>query len=215
MIFITPETLKKTKEITDQLDLVPGVNHNQLYSIASRKIKKVTITADGIITQNFMDQVPATKEELKKFQETVRRTVSVYRVWVSPDEKSLLFSASFIPDSSDPKIIFQKIRDLKQNLSDANHEIYIAGEPILTGWIYSFQEESYQILGLSILAMFFLLYYYFRNLVGVLIPLSSTVIGAIWGLGFCRLVGFNLEPLTLVLPLFDHRTGVELLDTDH
>jgi predicted RND superfamily exporter protein len=33
------------------------------------------------------------------------------------------------------------------------------------------------------------------------VPAVSTLIGAIWGLGFSGLLGYNLEPLTLVIPL--------------
>jgi len=197
----TQKTLQKAKEINDQLDLVPGVNHNQIYSIASRKIKKVIITADGIITQNFMDKVPANKDELDQFKATVRRTSSVFRVWVSPDEKCLRFSASFIPDLADPKIIFEKIRELKQKYSDADHEIYVAGEPILTGWVYNYQRETFFIFGLTLIILIFLLWLYFKNWVGVIVPTLATILGGIWGIGFGGLLGYNLEPLTLVIPM--------------
>jgi len=194
-------TLKKAQEITDDLDLIPGVNHNQIYSIASRKIKKTRVTADGIITENFMDSVPATAEEMEEFKKTVRRTGSVYRVWVSRDETSLLFSASFIPRLVDPRILFQNVRQIKAEITDPNHSLYIAGEPMLSGWIFSYQKETFLIFGITCLTLIVLLYLYFRNVVGMIVPTLAMLIGAIWGLGFAGLLGYNLEPLTLVIPL--------------
>lgn len=195
------ETLRNAQEITDKLDLIPGVNHNQVYSIGSRKVKKRSITANGIITENFMDRVPETDEEMEEFKETVYNTRGVYGIWVSRDEKSLLFSAAFIPDRVDINVLFEKIGELKQSYSDSNHDIYVAGEPILTGWVYFYQKEMYWIFGVTFTVLIFLLYFYFRNLVGVVVPTLATLIGGIWGLGFSGLLGYNLEPLTLVIPL--------------
>lgn len=194
-------TLNKVKRITDELDSIPGVNHNQIYSIGSRKIKKITVTAYGIITENFMEEVPKAEEEMEEFKETVRNTNAVYGIWVSPDEKSTLFTAGFIPELVDYSIVFAKIRELIQSETDTNHIIYAAGEPILKGWVYHYQNQMYWIFGATFLALFFLLYFYFRNLVGVVAPIVSTCLGAIWGLGFCGFLGYNLEPLTLVIPL--------------
>ena len=195
------ETLKKVKQINDSLDSIPGVNHNQVYSIGSRKIKKITVTADSIFAEDFMKDVPHSKEEMEGFRKTLRNTNGVYGVWVSPNETSVLFTAAFIPELLDYNVLFKKINEIISTQSDSKHMIYAGGEPILTGWVYLYQKQVYGILGISFLVMCGLLYYYFRNLVGVVVPLSSGLLGIIWGLGFCGLMGYNLEPLSLVIPL--------------
>jgi len=195
------ETLKKVKRITDDLDLIPGVNHNQIYSIGSRKIKKVTITGDSVITENFMDEVPLTDKAMDTFRETVRNTRAVYGIWVSPDERCVLFTVGFISDLVDYDVLFKKVGEIVSRESDDNHIVYAAGEPFLTGLIYSFQKEMYLIFGITFAVLFTLLYFYFRNLMGVVVPTLSTALGAIWGLGFCGFLGYNLDPLILVVPL--------------
>ena len=194
------ETLEKIVRITDELDAVPGVNHNQIYSIASRKLKKIRVTADAILTEDLMKEVqsPSSMEEFKK---TVRKAPGVLGVWVSRDEKAALFTAAFIERLMDVNVIFKEVSRIIEKESDNNHAITMAGEPILMGWVNTYRNEMWWIFGLTILALFLLLYFYFRNLVGVLVPISSTVLGAIWGLGFCGMVGWNLEPLILVIPL--------------
>lgn len=194
-------TLKKAVDITDELDTIPGVNHNQVYSIASRKVKKITVTADGILTQNLMDHAPRTEAELASFKKSVRNSRSTYGVWVSSDEKSLLFSAAFIPHRVNIEVLFKRIRNLAEEFTDADHTIHVAGEPILTGWVHYYQEEMYWIFLATLSALFLLLYLYFRNLVGVIVPIISTLVGSIWGLGFWGALSFNIDPLTLVIPL--------------
>lgn len=195
------ETLEKATRITHKLSLIPGVNQNQIYSIASRKVKKITVTPDAILTENLMAEVPHSDEEMDAFRGIVRNTRGVYGVWVSRDERSILFTASFISELLDSRILFDRIHDIITSERDANHVLFAAGEPLLIGWVYNYEREMYFIFGVTFITLFCLLYFYFRNVIGVVVPILSTLLGAIWGLGFCGLVGFNLEPLTLVLPL--------------
>ena len=192
------ETLEKIIRITDELDAIPGVNHNQVYSIASRKLKKIKVTEDAILTENLMKEVPSSMEE---FKETIRTTPGVFGVWVSRDEKSTLFTAAFIEQLMEYDIILKEVSSIIEKESDANHILYMAGEPVLMGWVNKYQGEMWWIFGATFLSLFGLLYFYFRNLVGVLVPVLSTLMGAIWGLGFCGLIGYNLDPLILVIPL--------------
>lgn len=195
------ETLLKIKEIDRELHYIPGVNHNQVYSIASRKVRKVTLKPDGVFVEQLMPVVPESDSEIKELQKTVRKNPGINSIWVSPDERSALFTVAFIPGRVDFKTVFAKVQDIIKTHSDANHRIYAAGEPMLVGWVYNYQNEMYQIFGITFLALFVLLYLYFRNLVGVVVPVISTLLGGLWGLGFCVLLGYNLEPLTLVIPL--------------
>ncbi|MCP4682336.1 MAG: hypothetical protein GY864_08370, partial [Desulfobacterales bacterium] len=74
------ETLAKVIRINDALDAIPGVNHNYVYSIASRKIKKIKYTEFGVEAQYLMQEVPPSME---LFKEEIRTAPGVYGVWVS------------------------------------------------------------------------------------------------------------------------------------
>ena len=195
------ETLEKVKRITDEIDLIKGVNHNQVYSIASRKIKKITVNAEGIFTENLIKEVPRTEEALDQLRETVRSAHDLFGIWVSRDEKAALFTAAFIGELVDYNNLFDEIARIIETETDDNTIIHAAGEPILTGWVYSYRQQMILIFALTFLALFALLFLYFRNVVGVVVPVLSTVVGGVWGLGFCGLLGLNLDPLTLVIPL--------------
>ncbi len=192
------QTLAKVIRITDGLDAIPGVNHNHVYSIASRKIKKTRVTKDAIITQNLMNGVPVDMDE---FRNTVRTAGGVYGVWVSRDEKSLLFTAAFIEHMMDYDVIFEGVQKLISAESDDNTIIHAAGEPVLMGWVNKNLEEMYYIFGLTFLGFVVLLWLYFRNALGVIVHIPPIILGVIWFLGFSGLLGFNVEPLTLVIPI--------------
>lgn len=192
------ETLEKTIRITDKLDAIPGVNHNQIYSIASRKLKKITVTEDAILTQNLMKEVPASMEE---FKETIRTTPGIFGVWVSRDEKSILFTAGFIERLMEYDVIFKGVKEIIDEESGDNYEIHAVGEPILMGWVNKYHKEIYFIFGVTFLGFVCLLWLYFRNLLGVVVHIPPIILGTIWFFGLCGLLGYNVEPLTLVIPV--------------
>jgi predicted RND superfamily exporter protein len=86
-------------------------------------------------------------------------------------------------------------------MSDENTEVYAAGEPMLTGWIFHYRNETIMILFVTFFVMMLLLFINYRNFTGVAAPMIAAFISAIWGLGFCGLLGFSLDPLILVIPL--------------
>jgi len=192
------KTLGKVIRITDGLDAIPGVNHNHVYSIASRKIKKTEVTKDAIISVNLMDGIPASMDE---FRDVVRAAGGVYGVWVSRDEKSVLFTAAFIERLMDYDTIFEGVQKLVEEESDDNHIVHSAGEPVLMGWVNKNLQEMYFIFTVTFLAFVGLLWLYFRNALGVLVHLPPIILGVIWFLGFSGFLGYNVEPLTLVIPI--------------
>src|SRR5712692_6851482 len=59
----------------------------------------------------------------------------------------------------------------------------------------------YLIFALGLLAMAIFLVLHFRNVAGVVTPLVVGVTSAIWGFGFAGLLGYNLDPLIIVVPV--------------
>ena len=79
--------------------------------------------------------------------------------------------------------------------------LYTAGEPMLKGWIYHHAKQLPIIFALTGAVFVILLGLNFRSVAGVALPLVSTGVSALWGLGFVGLVGYNLDPLILVVPI--------------
>ena len=57
------------------------------------------------------------------------------------------------------------------------------------------------ILAVTLGVLVVLLGVYFRQWYGVVLPVASALLSAVWGLGFISLMEYNLEPLVLVIPM--------------
>ena len=120
-----------------------------------------------------MNGIPADMDE---FRDTVRTAGGVYGVWVSRDEKSLLFTAAFIEHMMDYDVIFEGVQKLINEESDDNTIIHAAGEPVLMGWVNKNLGEMYYIFILTFLGFVALLWLYFRNALGVIVHIPPIIL---------------------------------------
>jgi predicted RND superfamily exporter protein len=132
----------------------------------------------------------------------IHQNKQVFGRLVSTDDKAVLIAAGFLEGRLDYKKIFDEIYALKKELeADGTVEVHLTGQPILAGWTFAFLPEIVLILALSLGVLLVLLALYFRRLYGVIMPFTGAVVSAIWGLGFTALMGYQLEPLVLVIPM--------------
>ena len=196
------ETLQKTWDMTRDIDLAPAVNHDQVLSIASPKVRYAAATPYGINMRPVMgNEVPSSPEEIDDFASRVERSPVARNYFVSEDGTAALVQASFIEHRLDFGETFDFVQNLVVEARDDKHEVYLAGEPALIGWVYRHQDQMMWIFGITIGALFIALALYMRNLAGVVTPALTGLVSAIWGFGFAGWLGLAVEPLLLLVPL--------------
>ncbi|HEX4870968.1 MAG TPA: MMPL family transporter [Nevskiaceae bacterium] len=195
------ETLQKIWQFTRDIDLTPGIDHDQLISISTEKLRYAESTPFGIDMRPLMDdKIPSTPEEVEDFRRRIEQSPNARTFYVSRDETATLINATFL-DSVDYGVAFDFIQDLKAKAEDENHEIYVAGQPILTGWVYKLQDQTYEIFGITLGLLTLALILYMRNVAGVVTPIVCALIAAIWGFGFIGWLAKPVEPLLMIVPL--------------
>ncbi|HMF51558.1 MAG TPA: MMPL family transporter [Candidatus Saccharimonadales bacterium] len=199
-IFNVP-VLEKIKKLTEMIERTPGANNYQIFSIARQKVKDVRATAWGIEVQPVMwPGVPQSAAEMERLRSIVYANPTIVGRLVSEDGKAALITAAFHEERLDYAALFRRVQQAIHEVEDSKIRVYAAGEPILYGWIYHHLRSVGLIIALTCLSILAILTLYYRNLNGVMIPVLSAVITFIWGAGFTALMGYNFEPLILVVP---------------
>lgn len=218
----THKTLSKIRKLTNEIDQITGVNHYQVASIAHGKIRRVRTTPEGLIKSEpvLPKIIPTDKQGLKILREEVFNNDIVNGTYVSSDGSAALILAGFDEERLDYSLIYKRLQSLKDEVeADGETLLYIAGEPMLKGWIYHYSADLKYIFGVTLGVIIVLLFLHFRSFVGVFIPLLCTGVSAIWGLGLIGWLGFNLDPLILVVPiLISARTAshcVQMIERYH
>jgi len=121
-IFTVP-TLARIYKITEAVDQVYGVNHNQIDSIGHRTTRYLRAQSGGFLrAEPVMIGLPKTPEDAANIRRIVHNTESVYGILVSLDDKAALVRANFIEQRLDHRRTFNEV-----------NERVIA--PFTTGWI--------------------------------------------------------------------------------
>ncbi len=197
-----PETLAKVWQMTRDIDLSPGVDHDQILSIATEKARYAEATPFGIDMRPLMgDYVPKTPEEIEDFRTRVDKSPGSRVFLISKDNSATLINATFIESQLDYGVAFKFVQDLVERNRDEHHNVYLAGQPALTGWVYKYQAQMRWIFGLTLGAMVIMLILYMRNAVGVITPIVASSVAAIWGFGLVGWLESPIEPLLMIVPL--------------
>ena len=193
------DTLSRMERIQEAVDLIPGVDHFAILSVASPKANYTVETPTGFSTRQIMKEVPKNEEEINELKKKVF-TSPINGTLVSRDQKALRLDANFIEGRIDFNKLFDEFMKIKKKEEDANHKIYLTGTPLVYGWIYHYLPRMGLIFLLTSFIIMALLYGYMYQGGLWWRPFLDGIVTSIWGLGFAALLGFHFDPLIIVIP---------------
>jgi predicted RND superfamily exporter protein len=194
-------TLLKIQELNHEMDSLPGVNHEEVFSLASFRVSYVQAQSGALIIQPYMfPNVPKTAEGIAALKANVVAHWDALRQLVSADYKSAMVTASFNDSAIQYREFFQQVQQIIQKNQDDNHLIYVAGEPMTRGWGYYYIWRILAIIIISLAVIVLIHYYGIRGVARWWAPLMTGSCSALWGMGFTGLIGYQLDPVMLVIP---------------
>ncbi len=198
----TPDGLAKVFRLTQAVDLIPGVDHEHVISIASPKIRMTKATPRGVMSLPVMEDVaPKTQAEADEVRRRAREAKAVSGILVSKDEKAALVEVGFREGTADYEQVFHQVNDLISKESDSNYEVVAAGRVMLVGWVYLYGRQALWIFIASLLIIGVMHFDYMRSFTGAATPLIAATVATIWGVGAGGWLGLNIDPMTLVIPV--------------
>lgn len=196
------ETIQKVWQLTRDIDLAPAVDHDQILSITTEKARYSEATPFGVDMRPLMgDRPPTTEEEIAVFKARVDKSPNVRVFLISRDDTATIITATFIEHKLDYGASFDYVQNLVEAARDEHHDVYLAGQPALTGWVYKYELQMISIFAVTLLALLLALVFYMRNLVGVLTPVITSLVAAIWAFGLVAWLDISIEPLLMIVPL--------------
>ena len=196
------DTIAKVWQFTRDIDLTPGVDHDLILSITTEKARYTEATPYGIDMRPLMgDIAPRSDAEIALFKERVDKSPNTRVFLISHDDTATLITATFIEHQVDYGVVFDFVQDLAAKARDEHHEIYVTGQPILIGWVYQYTDRMLLIFAVTVGALLLALALYMRYAVGILTPIVTSGVAAIWAFGLAGWLDISIEPLLMVVPL--------------
>ncbi len=196
----TLQNLHTIKDVTDAIYAIHGVIPYTVRSLSALEAKRFDLENKGtpdetLVMAPLMPDYPRTEDEVRKIDAAAMDNPLVAGVLVSKDKKSALILADFRSgplggklDTTEPVAIYKAINQILHQYQRPGIELRAAGTPIIIGWVNSYGLRYVAAaFAVFILIIALILWYGFRRLSGVLLPLRVSLLGALMGFGLYRL----------------------------
>ena len=189
-------TLKRIKAMNNSLEKMP-----QFRDVVSLFTTKYIRSEEGsMVVDPVVKNFPANRAEREKLRAEIRDNPLAYKLVVSGDFKYTLIMLNPAQGVSDDELFKTINRLLKEN--PGPEKTYLNGMPYLRDEIQKKAIRDLAILmPLGLLIMIGFLYFSFREIKGVLVPLSVVVMSIVLAMGLMPLLGYDLSLIAVLVPI--------------
>ncbi len=211
----TPEFLATLKTATDEVFFIDGIDRTRVQSLFTPNVRFVEIVEDGfaggpVIPADF----GPTAESAAKVRENVLKSGQIGRL-VANDFSAAMISAALldIDPSTGQKLDYRKVaRDLeqkiRQRLVSDTVDVHIIGFAKFVGDVSDGAAGVVSFFALAVVLTAVLLFAYSRSWLLTLLPLACSMVAVIWQLGLLTVMGFGLDPMSILVPFLVFAIGV-------
>ena len=210
-----PHVLETLKQVTDAVFFLPGVNRSSVRSIFTPNVRFVEVVADGFAGGNV---VPAgfepTPGGIAQVRENILKAGIIGRL-VANDFSAALVSAELIPRApagGDPIGYFAVAdaleKTIRDRFTDDQIDIHILGFAQAVHDIANGAREVVAFFAIALVVTATIVWLFLRSLPLTLLPLACSLVAVVWTLGLLPLLGYGLDPLSILVPFLVFAIGV-------
>jgi len=214
----TPEFFAVLRSITDDVFFIPGVDRTRVSSLFTPNVRFTEVVEDGISGGNV---IPAdfspTPEGLARVRRNLLKSGYVGRL-VANDFRAAIVSAELLEinpntgerlDYIDVAGQLEGIRDKYRNGTvGVDFDYHIIGFAKVVGDISAGASRVVLFFLVAFMITAILVYVYSQSFQLTLIPLASALIAVVWQLGLLPLLGFGIDPMSILVPFLVFAIGV-------
>ncbi|MBW1780129.1 MAG: MMPL family transporter [Deltaproteobacteria bacterium] len=173
------------------------------------QIEKLSLALSKVIGVKRVISLPGIKKtmditdkwDLADFEGVVSGVDLFQRNLISRDKKTTVITL-ILEDTKQKDQTIDAVKDLIDGYQDA-FSLYQVGMPIVSSALTRFTQQDFltlPVVTFSLIAL--ILFLFFRNLRGILIPSGTVLIALIWTFGLMAWTGTPLSLLTMIVPVF-------------
>ncbi len=203
------------KNVHDQLFFIPGVDRAQVKSLFSPSTRFTEVVEDGfaggpVIPADFT----TTEQGLSIVRGNIEKAGIVGRL-IAEDYSAAMVSAQlmdFDPQTGEALDTLAFAEQLEQELR-AQYEtddikIHIIGFAKMAGDVAEGAKGVLLFFLIAILVTAVMVYFFSKSIVLTILPLVCSLTAVIWQLGLLTVVGFGLDPMSILIPFLVFAIGV-------
>ncbi|MDT3294836.1 MMPL family transporter [Shewanella sp. SP2S2-6] len=203
------------KNVHDQLFFIPGVDRAQVKSIFSPSTRFTEVVEDGfaggpVIPADFSTSVSG----LETVRDNIEKAGIVGRL-IANDYSAAMVSAQlmdFDPQTGKPldTIAFaaQLENELRGKFETDKVKIHIIGFAKMAGDVADGAKGVLLFFVIAILITAVMVYLFSKSIILTVLPLVCSLTAVVWQLGLLTVIGFGLDPMSILVPFLVFAIGV-------
>lgn len=192
----TLENLERIKSITERLEAAPFVKSVNSFL----NMPKIITTDVGLEVKDLVEVFPENDEEAKELKLSLLDDKLVKGKFISEDGNVALLMVESVKDIEDEKLIAE-LENIIEPLKGQTLQVHYFGMPFIMA---EMSEGSWKTMRLGIIAaltVLFILFFCFRSVRGVLLPLAVALLSSIWVMGFVASIGRSATMMISAIPV--------------
>ncbi|WP_043310478.1 RND family transporter, partial [Pseudomonas sp. ML96] len=205
--------LKTLQALSDQIYLLPGVDRAFMKSLWTPATRWVSVTEEGLdggpVIPDEYDGSPASLAELRR---NVQLSNEIGQL-VSFDQSSSIIYVPLLSRTADGKELnyaelSAEIELLRSQFQSESIDIHVTGFAKKIGDLIAGLEQILLFFAAAILITTLVLYGYTRCVRSTLLVVICSLVAVIWQLGLLPLLGYELDPYSILVPFLVFAIGM-------
>jgi len=214
----TPKFFEVLAELTDDVFFIPGVDRTRVMSLFTPNVRFTEVVEDGIAGGNVIpDDFEPTPEGLAKVRENILKSNYMGRLVANDFSSAIVVAALLEVDpNTGERLNYIDVAGLLEDVRAkySNHDIGVEFDYHIIGFAKVIGDIA---AGAARVVLFFLIaffitavfvYVYSQSFKLTVIVLACSLIAVIWQLGLLTLLGFGIDPMSILVPFLIFAIGV-------
>lgn len=201
--------------VNDQLYAIPGVDRIQIKSLFSPSTRFVEIVEEGfsggpVIPADFKP----TKHGLEVVKSNIGKSGIVGRI-VADDYSCSMVKTSLVEidpqtgEKLDTILIAEQLeQQIRNKFEKGNISIHIIGFAKMVGDVANGAKGVVTFFGVAIAITAVMVFFFCHSIRLTILPIACSLIAVIWQMGVLSLLGFGLDPMSILIPFLVFAIGV-------
>lgn len=208
------EFLDTLRGVTDEVFFTPGVNRGQVYSLFTPNVRYIEITEDGFVGEVLIpSRFEADEEGLAHVRSNVAKSGQIGSL-VSNDLKSAMVRADLMeinPQTGERlnyHQVAQRLEEIRSKFENDQVSIQIIGFSKVLGDVMDGLSTVMTFFAIAFVITAILLRLYTKSTNLTVVALAVALLPVIWLLGLLPLIGYGIDPMSILVPFMIFSIGV-------
>jgi len=211
----TPEYMETLRQVSDEVFFIPGVGRSGVKSLWTPNVRWGEVTEEGFTGGTIVpDDYDGSATSLQQVRANIMKSGQVGNL-VANDFRSTIILAPLMethPETGEPLnfgAISRKLEELvRDKYQDDNIKIHMTGFAKVMGDLIDGAGQVAMFFLIAIAITLILFYIYSRCLPASIIVVVCSVIAVVWQVGLLKVLGYGLDPYSMLIPFLVFAIGV-------